>query len=584
MNVTDDTRVAPSRLPRVAGVLLPGRRARLITEIFAGITLAALALPLNIGYAEASGLPAIVGINAAILPIIAFALFSGSRHLVMGPDATIAALLAAVIPAVAAETGVLPEELGLGVAMLTGVVLIVLWLLKAGTLVRFISKSVLVGFLAGLGIEVLTSQVEKIMNISVDTGEWLTDVVDIVKSIPDASMTSVAVGVSTIVILRLTKRFTPRLPGALIALVIVGGAVYLLEPGGVKILGQIPSGLPDLSFPTLDFWTWVDLFGTAVAIAILTIAEGLLVASDAARRHDDPLDANGELMGMGVANLAAAVTSGMPIGASASRSAATEAAGSRSQMAALVSALIVALVALFLTDLVAEIPSAALAGLVANAVVSVIDVGAFRTFFRVRRSDFLIAIGCTAGVLVLGPIGGLVLAMVATMVDMVRRIAGSPWVTLEPPEGDWEMERFAAVAAPDTPPSELDHASFVRLTGPLFFANADTLRDRIAAAAAEDVDWVILDFESVTDVDPTASEALTDSVTLLQEKGKTIGIARASAAVEALLETYGITDIIGPQRLYASNRAALAAYLEDARTIDGFPAEGGDHEANGSGS
>ena len=483
-------------------MLLPGKRASLITEIFAGVTLAALALPLNIGYAEAAGLPIIIGINAAILPAIAFALFSGSRQLVTGPDATIAALLAGMIPVLAVETGAMPEELALGVAMLTGAVLVVLWLVKAGSMVRFISKSVLVGFLAGLGIEILTSQVEKIMNISVDTGEWVTDVVEIITSIPEASLASVVVGISTIVILRLTKRYTPKLPGPLIALVVVGGAVYLSEPAGVSVLGEIPSGLPSLSFPTLDFWTWVDLFGTAVAIAVLSIAEGLLVASSAARRKGDELEVNGEVASMGLANIAAGLTSGMPIGASASRSAAVEAAGSRSQMPALVSAVIVMVVALYLTDLVAEIPSAALAGLVANATVSIIDVRAFREFARVRRSEFLIALGCTAGVLVLGPIGGLVLAVVATMVDMVRRVAGSPWVTLEPPEGDWEMERFAAVAQPDTPPSDLDEVSFVRLTGPLFFANADTLRDRVERAAVEPVRWVVLDFESVTDVDP----------------------------------------------------------------------------------
>jgi high affinity sulfate transporter 1 len=549
--------------------MLPGRRAHLITELFAGITLAALALPLNIGYAESAGLPVIVGINAAILPAIAFALFSGSRQLVTGPDATIAALLAGVIPTVAAESGAAPEELALAVAMLTGAVLIVLWVLKAGTMVRFISKSVLVGFLAGLGIEILTSQVEKIMNIKVDTGEWLTDVAEIVESIPDASAASVLVGVSTIVILRLTKRFTPKLPGPLIALVAVGGAVYLLEPDGVSVLGAIPSGLPELSVPTLGFWTWVDLFGTAVAIAVLTIAEGLLVASAAARRHGDDLDANGELASMGFANIAAAMSSGMPIGASASRSAATEAAGSRSQMPALVSAVIVMLVALYFTDVVAEIPSAALAGLVANAVVSVIDVRAFATFARVRRSEFFIALGCTAGVLVLGPIGGLVLAVVATMVDMVRRIAGSPWVTLEPPAGDWEMERFAAVADPDTPPEELQGVSFVRLTGPLFFANADTLRDRIETAAVGDVRWVLLDFESVTDVDPTASEALADSVTTLRDNGKVIGITRVSAPVASLLDTYGITEAVGTDHIHTSNRAALAAYLAQDR--DGAP-------------
>ena len=565
MDVPHEEQTERAVLPRPGGVLLPGKRASLITEIFAGVTLAALSLPLNIGYAEAAGLPVIVGINAAILPAIAFALFSGSRHLVTGPDATIAALLAGVIPSLAAETGALPEELALGVAMLTGAVLILLWLVKAGSMVRFISKSVLVGFLAGLGIEILTSQVEKIMNISVDTGEWVTDVGEIVTSIPDASLASVVVGVSTIVLLRLTKRYTPKLPGPLIALVLVGGIVYLSEPEGVSVLGEIPSGLPDLSFPTLDFWTWVDLFGTAVAIAVLSIAEGLLVASAAARRHDDELEVNGELASMGFANVAAAVTSGMPVGASASRSAAVEAAGSRSQAPALVSAVIVMVVALYFTDLVAEIPSAALAGLVANAVVSVIDVRAFRDFARVRRSEFLIALGCTAGVLVLGPIGGLVLAVVATMVDMVRRVAGSPWVTLEPPEGDWEMERFAAVAQPDTPPSDLDEVSFVRLTGPLFFANADTLRDRVEAAAAEPVRWIVLDFESVTDVDPTASEALADSVTMAHDRGQVLAVARASDAVRDLLDGYGISAGIGDDHVYATNRAALAAFLATER-------------------
>ena len=144
--------------------------------------------------------------------------------------------------------------------------------------------------------------------------------------------------------------------------------------------------------------------------------------------------------------------------------------------------------------------------------------------------------------LVLGPIGGLVLATVATMVDMVRRTAGSPWVTLEPPEGDWEMERFAAVADPDAVPDDLVGATFVRLTGPLFFANADTLRDRVAEAAAADVRWVLLDFESVTDVDPTASEALADAVSAVRDHGKVIGIARASEPVRRLLDLYGITE------------------------------------------
>lgn len=558
---TSTQRLPP--LPRLGGVLLPGRRAKLLTEVFAGIALAALALPLNIGYAEAAGLPAIVGINAAILPSIAFALFSGSRHLIMGPDATVAALLAGVLPAIAAETGDAPAELALGVAMLTGVALIVLWLVRAGSLVRFISKAVLVGFLAGLAIDILTSQVEKILGLSVDTGGWLTDVWEIVTGIPEASVASVVVGVSTIVLLRVLSRFAPKLPGSLIALVVVGGAVYLLDPAGVSVLGEVPSGLPALSFPTLSAGTWVDLFGVSVAIAALTVAEGLLVAGSAARRHDDPLDANGELVAMGIANVAGAVTSGMPVGASSSRAAATEAAGSRSQLAGLVSAVIVMAVALWLTDVVAEIPSAALAGLVANAVVAIIDVNALRTFARVRRTELYIAIGCAVAVLILGPIGGLVLAIVATMIDLVRRIAGAPWATLAPPTEDWEVARFAAEVDRDASPADLEGIVFVRLTGPLFFANADTLRARVADQLAGPARWVMLDFESVTDIDPTASDALDDVVEMAQSADRILGITRASAAVHELLDRYGITDQIGSERIYASNRAALAAQLEE---------------------
>ena len=549
--------------PTPGGVLLPGRQSTPVTEVFAGIVLVALSLPLNIGYAETAGLPVIVGINAAILPPLVFAVLSGSRHLVTGPDATIAALLAAVLPAVALSSGAPPEELALAVALMTGVILVALWLLRAGAMVRFISKSVLVGFLAGLGIEILTSQIEKMMNVSVDTDGWVTDVLELVTSIPDASVPSVVVGVTTIVIVRLSGRFAPSLPGPLIALVVVGGAVALVEPGSVAVLGDIPSGLPSLSFPTVGLSTWIELLGTAVAIAVLTTAEGLLVAGSAARRHHDQFDSNGELLSMGAANVVAAVSSGMPIGASASRSAAVESAGSRSQLPALVSAVVVVIVALYLTDLIAEIPTAALAGLVANAVISVIDVAAFRSFARMRRSELFIALGCTAGVLVLGPTGGIILALLATMVDLVRRLASSPAVTLQPPVTGSETGRFASAVTSDddgNPVAKPDGIEFLRLSGPLFFANADALRALAGAAAESDDRWVVLDFESVTDVDPTAYDALTDAIGVLDDAGKVAAITRAADRTRTLLDRYGFESVLPPERFFESNRAALIAF------------------------
>ncbi|MCZ7630753.1 MAG: STAS domain-containing protein, partial [Microthrixaceae bacterium] len=181
---------------------------------------------------------------------------------------------------------------------------------------------------------------------------------------------------------------------------------------------------------------------------------------------------------------------------------------------------------------------------------------------RMRRTELYIAVGCAIAVLVLGPIGGLVPAIVATMIDLVRRIAGAPWATLEPPTEDWEMARFAAEVDHDASPADLeDRVRSARR--PLFFANADTLRARVADQLAGPVRWVLLDFKSVTDIDPTASDALDDVVEMVQSADRIIGITRASAAVRELLDRYGITGRIGPERIYASNRAALISHLEE---------------------
>jgi sulfate permease, SulP family len=554
-----------ARPPRPLASLAVPAGSTPVRQVLAGVTLAALCLPLNIGYAEAAGLPAIVGINASIIPLLLFAFTSGSRHLVTGPDATIAALLAAVLPGVAAESGADPEELALAVAVLTGAILLVLWAARAGAFVRFISKSVMVGFLAGLGIEILTSQIEKILAIRVETGRWLTDVVEIVRQVPEASGASVAVGVSTVVIVRLVRRFAPVLPGPLVALVLVGGAVAVLEPEGVRVLGDIPSGLPGLSFPTVGMGAWVDLAGTALAIAVLTIAEGLLLAGAAARRHEERFDANAELFPLGLANIGAAVTSGMPVGASASRTAALESAGMRCQVPAATAAVVIAVVALFLTDLVAEIPSAALAGLVANAVVSIIEVRELRTFARVRRTELVLALGCTAGVLALGPIGGLVLATLASAVDMVRRVASAPWALLGPPDGAWDRSRFRAEQGAGQARLP-EGVVFIRPAGPLFFANADVLRERVADAASRPgVHWVVLDLESVSDIDPTAADALRELVELAARSGTTLALTRTTAPVGELLDRYGILDSLDGHR-FQSNREALSAYGERHRS------------------
>jgi sulfate permease, SulP family len=516
----------------------------------------ALSVPMNIGYASVVGLPATVGIYASIVPLLVFALTTGSRRLVVGPDATIAALLAAaVVPVVA--TGVAVTEAAIAVALLTGLLLLAGWLIGLGRLVRFLSHAVLVGFIAGLAVEILTSQVRRMMAIEVDAEGWILEVIAMVAAVPEASAASVTIGVATIVLVRGLRRFAPRVPGALVALVVLGGVVAWLEPDGVAVLGPVPPGLPTLTFPALPLEAWLALVPVALAIAVLTVAEGVLISESAARRHGETLEPNGEVFAYGLGNLAAAFTGGMPIGASASRTAALEDTGARTQVPMIVAAIVAAVVAATFTGVLAAIPMAALGGLVANAVVGLINVPAFRHLARVRRSEFVIALICAVGVLVLGPLPGLALAAIASAVDVVRRAADLPWAQLDAAPAPTDSGRFARVGDRPTP----EGLRILRPEGPLFFANATTVRDRLGRFSQDpDARWVVLDLEAVSDIDPTAAEALADGIAHLHENDTIVAFSRVRHPVRSLLERYGLHEQFDQSLVFDTNRAAAAAY------------------------
>lgn len=565
----------PPRPPTPAAALDLGNHGRSPRELFAGVTLAALALPLNIGYAAAAGFPATVGIYATLVPLVVFALTSGSRHLVVGPDATIAALLAAVVAPVIA-TGADPAGVAGAAALCVGATMLLFWVFQLGGLVRFISKAVLVGFIAGLGIEVLTSQIRKIMAVDIDAEPWPREVVELVRAIPDASIGNVVVALVTVVGLRTMARVVPRLPGALIVLATVTIAVSVVEPDDVGVLGSIPSGLPTLTFPTVGVDVWFDLMAVAVAIAVLTTAEGALIAQREARKRGETLDANGEVFAIGAANIAAGVSGGMPIGASASRTAALSATGSRTQVPAITAAACVAIVLLFFTDVVAQLPTAALAALVGNAVVSTIEVSELRRFGRLRRSELGIAIACAAGVLLIGPIGGLVLAVLMSGIDVVRRAASAPWVDITIDGRDPSVARFRTAGEGSTPDPGL---RVVRPGGSLFFATADAARDLLEQAAGDpSVRWIVLDLEAVSDIDPTAADALTEGARGAIAAGITVAFSRVTSPVDRLLGRYGLSDLVGIDRCFESNRAATMAFRAAVGTTEtavGSP----DHEA-----
>lgn len=554
---------SPRRLPApsMLSALRDVTGSALPREIFAGVTLAALMIPLNIGYAQVAGLPPIVGLYAAILPSIVFALFAHTRHVVASPDASVAAMIAALVGALAAPGDPRYLQLVFAQALLCGLIFFAFWAFRLGFLANFLSKAVLIGFITGLGLEVMLSQVRKILGVRIEAEGFFRELWATTLAIPEASLWSVAIGVGTIAVVRLLKRLAPQLPGALIALVLATTFVAALglDRRGVSVLGQVPSGLPSLAIPQVAWGDIVALLPGALALCAVTLAEAPLLARRYAQKYDEPLDVGQDLFAFGAANIAAGVGGGFSVGSSASRTAALDSVGARTQIPSLVAGLVVATVLLFFTDLLALLPNAALAGIVANAVINLIEVGEFRELWRVRRSEFLVAVAACLAVLILGALQGVMSAFLLSTIDLVARASRPHTAVLaEMPGGhgyDFPSDRGRRVTEPGL--------IIYYFGAPLYFANANQLREeirRLLASAAQPVRCFVLDAAALTDIDVSGAEVLAQLVDELRGTGITFAITRASPPVPELLERYGLLEQIGEGRLFDTNRQAVAAF------------------------
>jgi sulfate permease, SulP family len=543
------------------------------TQVTAGITLAALMIPLNIGYAQVAGLPPIVGLYAAIVPMIFFAIFATSRNLIASPDAPIAALIGGVLAALVDRSDPQYVQLAFAMALVCALVFFIFWFFRLGFLANFLSRAVLVGFISGLGIEVLESQLKKIMGVPVEAEGFFRELIEMVSKIPVANWYSVAIGVGTIVIIRLLKRYAPKLPGALIALILmtVVVAVFGLDKQGVSVLGPVPSGLPALTIPQVSLGQYASLLPGALAVCGVTLAEGLLVAKKYAQKYDYKIDADQEMFAFGAANVAAGLTGSFIIGSSASRTAAIDATGARSQLPSIIAAVVVAILLLFFSPLLALLPNAALGGIVANAVLSLIEVDELRELFRMRRSEFWIAIVCLLSVLVLGALPAVVIAFLLSTIAVVGR-ASKPLtavLSLEPNGRSY----YAAVDVGAHRAVTLPGLIIYRFGASLYFANANTFIEDVqrlvegagagADAQGEKVQWFVLDAEAINDIDTTGAEALEQAHEFLKKRNVTFAISRANPRVPELLKTYDLLEKIGETRLYPTNRDAVDAFSKE---------------------
>jgi len=586
--MSDETpsRLASIRWPRPLAGLRGITLADVPREAMAGVTLAALMIPLNIGYAQVAGLPPTAGLYAAIIPLAVFALLSSSRHLVTSPDASMATLVGAALVAFAAPGDPRRLQYALALAMVCALLFFLFWVFRLAFLANFLSRAVMVGFITGLGVEVFTNQVRKIlaaphvagaatgvlaaaerikevMASSVDTEGYFLELVALVQSIPRANLYSVAIGVGAFLIVRLLKRFAPRIPGALVALVALTLAVsyFNLAEKGVGVLGAIPSGLPALTLPAIPPIDYLKLLPGAMAIVAILLCEGLLVVRSYSQKYGYKADGDQMLFAYGAANVAAGFTGSLLTGNSPSRSAAMDASGAKSQLPSLVAAGTIAVVMLFFTDMLAYLPNAALAGIVANAVLSLIEVGELRELWHMRRSEFWIAAVCLLSVLVLGPLRAVVIAFLMSVIDVIRRASAPETATLqEAPDGS----HFVPVAAGEA--SGSPGLVVYRFGAPLYFANATLFLDEVEqllARAPEPIRWFVLDAGAMVDVDTTGAGVLRQAITMLKQRNITVAVSRADRAFRSWLEKYELSELIGPDRFYPTNRHAAAAFRED---------------------
>jgi len=540
--------------------VLPGlTRHNVVRESASGITLLAIAVPLNIGYAQIAGLPPTAGLYALVLPGIAFALIASSRQLVASPDAAAAALVASSIGGLAIAGSDNYLQLALAQALIGGVLFLVCAFFKLGFLANFLSEPILVGFVGGLALDILVSQVAKMLGVSIDSGaEFAAKLAQLASGLGTANPWSLALAVVAVAVLVLGRRLARVVPWALIVLIVGTVAVVLLdlEDSGVKVLGPVDAGAPVLTWPALSWSEWVSVVPSAAALTLVAIAEGLLVSRKYGQKRGYATNPNRDLLGFGVANLASGFTGGFTVGSSTSRTAATDQLGSRTQVPTLVAALGTLLLLIFGTALLEEIPSPVIGAVVAVAVVPLLGFRELVGFWRERRFEFAVGAVCFLGTLLLGPIVGILIAFVLSLLNLALRAASPP------------VDLLSRNDIPDGSLLPLEHGQYitapgvvvVRFAAPLFFANAsvfdEAVRKAVAGGKPLGLRHLVLDCEAITDIDVTGAKTFREVVQWLESEHVELQLSRVRPDLLEVLKQF---DLLGELRVHGTNRQAIAA-------------------------
>jgi high affinity sulfate transporter 1 len=531
-------------------VSLAGYQRRWLTaDLVAGLTVWAVLVPEALAYATIAGVSPVVGLYAAVPALVLYAALGSSRHLVVGPMAATAALSAAAVADIATRSGADFTQLTIGLALVTGLFALAAGLLRLGFLASFISEPVLKGFIIGLALTIIVGQLPKLFGVSKTDGDFFEQTWGLVTSLGETQGWTLVVGAASLLVVLGFRRFVPRVPGSLVA--VLGGiaAVPLLglDDKGVEIVGSIQSGLPSLGLPDLGWADYRGLLGSAVGVLLVGFAEGLGAAKTYAQKDHYTIDANRELIGLGAANVGSGLASGMVVNGSLSKTAVNGSAGARSQISGLIVAALSVVTLLFLTGLFENLPEATLAAVVVAAVVELVDYRALVRLWRIwteplgdiygraARADLIAAVAALVGVLVFDTLPGLFIGIGVSVLLIVYRASRPHVAVLGHVEGQthWvDLDRH-----PDARPAP--GILVVRPESGLFYANADNVHAAIRDRLAADTHTVVLDLESVPVIDVTATEMLGELDDELTRAGRRLLIAREVGQVRDVLRHAG---------------------------------------------
>lgn len=555
------------RILPVLGWLREYTKPWLRTDIVAGLTAAAVVIPKAMAYATIAGLPVQVGLYTAFVPMVVYALLGTSRPLSVSTTTTIAILAAAELGRVVPDGNAAALiSAGATLAMLVGAMLVLAAVLRFGFIANFISEPVLIGFKAGIALVIVVDQLPKFLGVHIDKTGFLRDIFAITQHLPQTSLLTLMIAVVLLALIFALERFAPRAPAPLLAVgvAIAVSALFGLNTHGVAIVGDVPRGLPSVVWPTFDLVA--DMWPAAAGIALMSFTETIAAARAFSAAGEPRLVPNQELFALGVANVSGSLFGAMPAGGGTTQTAVNRRAGARTQLAELVTAATAVATLLLLAPLIALMPQAALAAVVVAYSVELIKVAEFRAILRVRRVEFFWAVVAVAGVIFLGTLKGILVAVIMSLMALAQQVYNPP---VYPLARKRDTDVFRAVSAEHPDDETWPGLLILRTEGRMFFANAERVGEQMwALIEAAQPQVVVLDCSAIFDIEFTALKMLTEGEKKLQRRGISLWLAGLNPQVLAMVRYSPLGGVLGKERMFFNVETAVEHYDKIVKQAD----------------